>query len=275
LSTGRPRIELLLAHGLTAESPANPDNPAQESTLDFLLGRAVQAGLAERVRLLLEHGADAAGREDRYTHRTHVANAVMCGHRDVLDVLVAHGAPRPDLSNADRFRMAIMGGDADEARRLLSEDARLGRQPALLIRIAQSNRLDAARLLLDLGADPNAMSINGRGALHEAAWAGHREMIDLLMERGARLDIRSRAHGGTPVGYAHHAGRTELRDFLLERSRDVFDLVAFGRAERLAEVLEQEPALIGQRSDDGTTLAEAAKKTGNATIIEVVDRFAG
>jgi hypothetical protein len=33
--------------------------------------------------------------------------------------------------------------------------------------------------------------------------------------------------------------------------------------------------LIGQRMDDGTTLAAAARETGNATIIEVVDRFGG
>jgi ankyrin repeat protein len=266
-------IELLLSRGLTADAPANPDNPAEESTLNFLLSQAVQAGLAGRVRLLLEHGADAGGRDNRYTRRTYVANAVLAGHGDVLDLLVAHGAPRPNVSMADRFRMAVVSSDAGEARRLLSEDAGLSRQPALLVRLGQSNRLDAARLLLDLGTDPNAMTMNGRGALHEAAWAGHREMIELLMDRGARLDVRSRAHGGTPAGYTHHAGRFELRDFLLERSRDVFDLVAFGRAERLACVLEEEPGLIGKRRNDRATLMAAAEEVGNAAIIEVLRRY--
>lgn len=266
-------IELLLSRGLTAAAPANPDKAGEESTLNFLLGQAVQAGYADRVRLLLEHGADAAGRDNRYTHQTHVANAVMAGHADVLELLVAHGAPRPHLSAADRFRMAVMSGDETEARRLQSEDAGLARQPALLVRLAQSNRLDAARLLLDLGADPNAMTMNGRGALHEAAWAGHREMLEFLMDRGARLDIRSRAHGGTAVGYAHHAGRLELRDFLLERSRDVFDLVGYERVERLASVLEEEPALIGKKRDDGATLMRAAEETGNTAIIEILNRY--
>lgn len=268
-------LKLLLAHGLTADAPANPANPAKESTLDFLLGQAVQAGLIGRVRLLLEHGANASGREDRYTHRTHVANAVMAGQGDIVDLLVAHGAPRPNLSTADRFRMAVVCGDTGEARRLASENAGLSRQPALLVRLAQSNRLDAVRLLLDLGADPNAMTMNGRVALHEATWAGYREMIDLLMEQGARLDVRSRAHDGTPVGYAHHAGRIELRDHLLERSPDVFDLVAFGRTERLAAVLDEEPERAGQRMRDGTTLMAAAESTGNAAIIDVVKQFEG
>jgi ankyrin repeat protein len=268
-------LELLLSRGLTADAPANPDNPAEESTINFLLAQAVQAGFVDRVRLLLEHGADASGRDNRYTRRTYVANAVLSGHRNVLDLLVAHGAPRPDLSAADRFRMAVVGGDAGEARRLLSEDAGLSRQPGLLIRLAQSNRLDAVRLLLDLGADPNAMTMNGRGALHEAAWAGHRDMIELLMDRGARLDIRSVAHGGTAVGYAHHAGRLDLRDFLLERSRDVFDLVVFGWTERLAFVLEEEPGLIAKRRSDGATLMAAAEEAGHTGIIEVLRRYGG
>ncbi len=89
------------------------------------------------------------------------------------------------------------------------------------MQLAQANRLDAVRLLLDLGTDPNAMAVNGRGALHEAAWAGHREMLELLLDHGARLDVRSKAHGGTSVDYAHHAGRSELRDWLLQRSRDL------------------------------------------------------
>lgn len=268
-------LKLLLAHGLTADARVNPAKPEQESTLDFLLGQAVQAGLAARVRLLLDHGANASGREDRYTHRSHVANAVSAGHGDILELLVAHGAPRPNLTAADRFRMAVVTGDASEARRLASEDGALSRQPALLVRLAQSNRLDAVRLLLDLGADPNAMTMNGRVALHEAAWAGHREMIDLLMERGARLDVRSGAHDGTPVGYAHHAGRFDLRDHLLDRSPDVFDLVAFGRTEQLATVLTAEPARAGGRMREGTTLIAAAEATGNAAIIEVVKRFEG
>jgi ankyrin repeat protein len=266
-------LRLLLSHGLTADAPVNPDGPGEETTLNFLLSQAVGAGLVDRVQLLLEHGADASGRDDRYTHRTYVENAVLRGHRDILDLLVAHGAPRPTLSAADGFRMAIIEGDADEATRLLSEHPSLSRQPDLLVRLAQTNRLDGARLLLDLGADPNALATNGRGALHEAAWAGHREMSELLMERGARLDLRSKAHGGTPVGYAHHAGRRDLRDWLLDRSRDVFDLVGFGRADRLVSVLAEEPSLARQTADDGVSLIAAAEETGNAAIIEIVKRY--
>ena len=212
-------LELLLARGLNAGSPINPDDPAQDKTFDFLLAAAVQSGFVDRVRLLLAGGANAAGRDNRYTRRTHLENAVQVGHGTIVDLLVAHGAPKPQLSKRDRFRMAVGGGDATAARALLADDPALAVDPDFLVRLAQQDRIDAARLLLDLGADPNELSSGGRGALHEAAWAGLREMIELLLERGARLDLRSRAHGGAPADYAHHAGRHDLRDWLRERNR--------------------------------------------------------
>jgi ankyrin repeat protein len=269
---GNEWLELLLSRGLTAESPVDPAGRSQENTLDFQLAAAVRAGYVERVRLLLAHGANAAGRDDRYTHRTHVENAVLRGQGDILDLLVAHGADRPDISGRDRFRMAVVRGDEGTARQLVAENADLGRQPDFLVAVVQQDRLDAARLLLDLGTDPNVLAANGRGALHEAAWLGNPEMIGLLMDRGARLDVRSRAHGGTAVGYAHYAGRVELRDWLLERSRDVLDLVAYGRSGRLEAVLA-DAELAEKTKGHGAKLASLAKENGDTATFEVLRRY--
>jgi len=48
--------------------------------------------------------------------------------------------------------------------------------------------LEAARLLLDLGIDPNAVSDEGRTALHGAAHKGRNEVVQLLVDNGAKLD---------------------------------------------------------------------------------------
>ena len=264
-------LELLLARGLTARAPASPDNAAHETTLDFQLGGAVAAGNVERARLLLEHGADAAGRDDRYTHRTYVENAVRGGHGQVLDLLIAHGAPRPELSDRDRFRIAVVGGDHDQARRLAAVDPALPRQPDFLVVLAGHGRHDAARLLLDLGADPNAMSLHGRGALHEAAWSGDRDMLVLLMDHGARLDVRSRAHGGTAVGYAHHAGRVELRDWLLELSDDLLDLIAYAQIDKL-EALLSDPDVAKTAKANASRLTGLAKQQGDTAILDLLKR---
>jgi ankyrin repeat protein len=50
--------------------------------------------------------------------------------------------------------------------------------------------LEAARMLLDLGLDPNAQADTGRVALHGAAHKGHTRVVQLLADRGAKLDVR-------------------------------------------------------------------------------------
>jgi ankyrin repeat protein len=50
--------------------------------------------------------------------------------------------------------------------------------------------LEAVRMLLDLGLDPNAQSDTGRVALHGAAHKGATAVVQLLVDRGARMDVR-------------------------------------------------------------------------------------
>ena len=69
-------------------------------------------------------------------------------------------------------------------------------------------------LLLDAGEDPNRYNPVGCHAhstpLHQAALAGHLDVVRLLVERGARLDLRDIHHRGTPLDWAKHAGRAAV-----------------------------------------------------------------
>jgi hypothetical protein len=61
----------------------------------------------------------------------------------------------------------------------------------------------AVRLMLDLGfpiAQPE--HTHGYTALHNAAWAGDAELVDLLLSRGAPVDIRDPNYHATPLGFA-------------------------------------------------------------------------
>ncbi len=86
--------------------------------------------------------------------------------------------------------------------------------------------LDAFRLVLDR-SDPNVRSRRGTTLLHElAASRGGLTAEDrvayatLLLDRGARLDVRDDLLASTPLGWACRWGRLELVTLLLDRGAD-------------------------------------------------------
>jgi hypothetical protein len=46
------------------------------------------------------------------------------------------------------------------------------------------------KFLLDLGLDPNVQSDTGRTALHGAAHKGRSDVVQVLVDHGAKLDVR-------------------------------------------------------------------------------------
>ena len=50
--------------------------------------------------------------------------------------------------------------------------------------VAQYGHIDIVKLLIQNGADVNAVSKDGRTALHEAAWSGHVDVAKVLLENG-------------------------------------------------------------------------------------------
>jgi ankyrin repeat protein len=50
--------------------------------------------------------------------------------------------------------------------------------------------------------------------LHQAICAGHAEVVKLLVERGARLDIRDTIYQSTPLGWAIYCEKPTIADYL-------------------------------------------------------------
>ena len=72
--------------------------------------------------------------------------------------------------------------------------------------------------MLDAAEDPNRYNPVGFHAhstpLHQAALAGHFDVVRLLVERGARRDLKDIHHNGTAADWAQHAGREEIAKYL-------------------------------------------------------------
>ena len=196
-------LQLFLDRGLAKNPRVNWDASSQASVLDYLLGQAAQQGFTARVALLLQHGADADGR-NHYNKRTHLENARLAGHLDIVALLEGRGAKPAQLTGEEQFRAAVLAGDEAEARRLLAAHPAAGSDPGTLTAAAEHGNLPAVRLALDLGLPIAGAGRDGLTPLHHAARAGHLAMAQELVARGAPLDARDAVYNGTPLGHAEH-----------------------------------------------------------------------
>ncbi|MCM3874457.1 MAG: ankyrin repeat domain-containing protein [Pyrinomonadaceae bacterium] len=85
------------------------------------------------------------------------------------------------------------------------------------------NRLEAAKLLLQKGADINAIPAGfdyaGTG-LHYAALRGHRTMVEFLLEHGANPTVKDPKVNNSPAGWADYGGHKELREYLEQTAQE-------------------------------------------------------
>ena len=82
--------------------------------------------------------------------------------------------------------MGIGGAEADEV---------AGTEPEVL---------EAAQLLLKLGADVNAVDANGETAMHGAAYKNDPKVVQFLADHGAKVEIwnKKNKYGWTPLAIA-------------------------------------------------------------------------
>jgi ankyrin repeat protein len=119
---------------------------------------------------------------------------------------------------------AAKSGRVEAIRLLVQLGARVDADPyrgTALTWAATKGRAAAIRTLVELGADPNRRGTfggpsHGEGvtALHLAAQSGQLEAVLALLELGADPLIRDKLHGGNALGWARVGGHEELADVL-------------------------------------------------------------
>ena len=85
------------------------------------------------------------------------------------------------------------------------------RSLAHAFRYACSNgQLAVVEYLLDLGLDVNVRLQDGATGMHLAAYLGHADLVQFLLQRGADKTIRDDKFGGDPAGWAATFGHHDI-----------------------------------------------------------------
>jgi ankyrin repeat protein len=202
---------------LLLEAGAEPDALADMynnkcTTMSMLVSSAhphtagLQGKLAE---LLLDYGAALDGPGTEW--QSALMTALCFGYLDTAKTLLGRGA------KVEHVTVAAGLGDVEAVKRLLPESDSRSRHAAFAL-ATQHGHLDVVRLLLDSGEDPNRYNLDGFHAhstpLHQAALAGHEEVVRALVEKGARLDVKDRIYHGTPLGWARYGEQEAIARYL-------------------------------------------------------------
>ena len=185
------------------------------------LGAAAYHGATELVRFLLESGADVNSR-DGYG-RPPLKYAVRSRKLKTVKVLIAYGADVNAVdcqetalmeaiqytfrrSNTRIVRLLVASGANVNAR---SGDKRDGRTPLHFLMQRSPANLETAKLLLDHGADVNAVRRFNYTALHIAAQEGDYAAANFLIQNGAYIQALTTL-GATPLHCAVRIGYIKL-----------------------------------------------------------------
>lgn len=210
------------------------------------LGASASIDNAEIAELLLDRGAAINGigswsplEETLYWRNYKVRDLLLARGATIHNLRIASGLGRLDLIesffrgdgslNPEAGKIDWPFGELEKSNlnrgikaELQAKVARWSDDPQDIINNAfvyacNNNQLDAARLLLEKGAQinviPPGFDYAGTG-LHYAALNGHRALVEFLLERGADVNVNDTKVGSTAAGWADHGGHPELKDYL-------------------------------------------------------------
>lgn len=151
------------------------------------------------------------------------------------------------------------------------------RKSSPLITAAAAGKTEAAKLLIDAGADLNIQNADGSTALHTAAVFGNNEIAQLLIDAGSDLNAKNN-DGATALHVSAFFGRLEIVKALIAKGADTS--VKNGRGHTALETVQApfeavQPvydAISAGLKPLGVTLDYEQIKTARPQIAELLNK---
>jgi hypothetical protein len=143
--------------------------------------------------------------------------------------------------------------------------------PDALLDAARAGDVGKVRAVLDAGASVNAANRYGVTALGFAAERGHFDVVRLLVERGADVNVVDSFYGSRPVDFALRGGHLDIAVFLLEhKAQGAVGVLNMAIRRRDAAAVK---VALATKQADAQALANAsaaAAQAGDAPIAALV-----
>jgi len=190
------------------------------SLFDSIIHAAASDGLKNIMEILLKYKVNP----DKIEHNglTPMLLAADKGHSEVVRMLCVAGA-KPDIKRPeDGITPVIIAagfGHAEVIKILHHFNANIALQrhdgETAVFMAAQEQRLDALKVLLELGANPDTpRSTDGATPISIATELGYQEVVERLCQAGANVNTQRSPSGRTPVWLAASNGHEKIVELL-------------------------------------------------------------
>jgi cytohesin len=149
-----------------------------------------------------------------------------------------------------------------------------------LNKAVRAGNLKQVEELIAEGVPVNGRNSLGGTPLHDAAWAGEKEIAAYLISQGADVNARHAEGGSTPLHYAVLTNHPEVVEVLLDHGADLkalyktsqtaLHLAAASGYARCATLLIAHGADVNARDETGATPLSEASWTGEAEMVRLL-----
>ena len=218
-----------------------------KSGAEYSIHVAAELGNIEAVKQHLNAGTDVDARDE--ADKTPLPHAAYWGHKEIVELLIAKGANvnardrrgSTPLNWANESRQADKSRQAEIADLIRKHGGKIFKrfsaldnketfiktsQPEPLTAktpdssihdAAEKGNIEVVKQHLAAGADANAKDHRGGTPLQFAVGRGRKDIIELLIAKGADVNVKFDGAGLTPLHMASGSGRYEIVELLIDK----------------------------------------------------------